>query len=202
MRWLKAAIARLRTTLSLGTATPISSVGPVPPEPTTSTGSKPTAPGTSPQLPHPHQHQHVSLPASVSSEAVPPTTAASNSGKKTPRAATTKRSKAAGTKPATPAPRIRQPAKSAQKASRAAVQPTPLEPSPAPDKVHVPTLTEYLSGGSGKPKVAAPRTRQPAKPAAKLERKPVKRATSAKNRTSGKASARTRTASPSGASGT
>ena len=170
--------------------------GPVCPEPTTPTGNPCSAETTSPQF------QPANPPASVSSEAAPPTTVGSSSGKKTRSAATATPSKAAGTKPATPARPTRQRAKPAPKAKPVAAQPTPLEPLPASGKAPVPTLTEYLSGGSGKPKAAAPPTRQRAKPAQKPKSKPAKRATSAKKTTSGKASARTRTARPSGASGT
>jgi hypothetical protein len=88
------------------------------------------------------------------------------------------------------------------KAKQEAAQSIPLEPSPAADKVHVPTLTEYLSGVSGKPKPTARPTRQPAKPAAKPKSKPAKRATSAKKTTRVKVSAPTRTVKQSGASGT
>ena len=96
----------------------------------------------------------------------------------------------------------RQRAKSAAKAKPVAAPLTAQEPLPAFDKVHVPTLTEYLSGVSGKPKAAAPRTRQPAKPALKQKPKAAKQASSGKKATRAKASAPTRTASRSGASGT
>ena len=151
MRWLKAAIARLRQTLSLVTATPTPTAGPVHPEPMPSLGSKPTALGT------PHQPQ---------------------------------------------SSRPRLPAKPVPKVSRIVALPIPLGLLSASAKAPAPTPTDSQSGESGKPKATAPRTRQPAKPAAKAKPKAAKPGSSGKKTTRAKASAPTRTAKRSGVSGT
>jgi hypothetical protein len=196
MRWLKAVIARLRPTRSPATATPTPSAGHAPPEPMPSTGSKPTALATS------HQHLPASLPASASSEAVQPTTAASSSGKKTRRAATTKQSRAVGTKPATPARPTRQRAKPAAKASKAVALPIPPALLSASAKALALIPTANQSGVNGKPKAAVPQTHPPAKSAQRPKQKPAKRGSSGKKTSAAKALVRTPTDNPSGVNGT
>ena len=203
MRWLKAAIARLRQTLSLGTATPTSSAGPVHPEPTPSLGSKPTVPATSlqpqsnrprlPAKPAPRVSRVVALPIPLG---LLPTY------DKAPAQTPTGNQSGDLGKPKAAASLIPQPAKPVRKAKQVVAQSTPLGLLPAADKALAPTPTGNQSGDLGKPKATAPRTRQPAKPAAKPKQKPAKRASSGKKTTRAKASAPTPTAKRSGASGT
>jgi hypothetical protein len=151
MRWLKAAIARLRRTLSPATVTPTSSAGLARPEPTPSLGSKPTVPAMSLQ-------PQSNLP--------------------------------------------RQPVKPAPRVSKVPALPIPQGLLPESDKAPALTPTDSPSGASGKPKAIAPRTRQPAKPAAKAKPKAAKPGSSGKKTTRAKASAPTRTAKRSGVNGT
>jgi hypothetical protein len=144
MLWL--VIARLRQWLHqmVGTtASPTQSVGPVCPEHTTPTG-KPCSVGTMCPL-----HQPASQVASQSSEAVQPTSAELNSGSETQPVSATKKSKAAGTKSATPAPRTRQPAKSAAKPKQKPAKQGSSGKKTTPAKASAQTRTVKRSGASG-----------------------------------------------------
>jgi hypothetical protein len=196
-------IAHLRNLLprmGVNTASPTLSVGPVCPEPTTQTGKAFFA-GTTSRQPR-RQRQPVNRPALQNKEVVPLIKAGLNSGKKTQLATTGKKSKEIGKKSVTIAAQTRQPVSQAPKAKREPALQTPRARSQAPVKAPAPTPTDSPSGENGKHKADAPRTRQPAKPAAKPKQKPAKRASSGKKTTRAKASAPTRTAKRSGASGT
>ena len=188
-------LGRLRRMVG-SSASPTLTAGPVCPEPTTPTGNPCSVETTCP-LPQP-----ASPPPSPSNEAAQSTSAEPSSGSETPSVQPDKKSKVAGTKQATPARQTRRAASRVAKAKRVAAQSTPLEPLSVSDKAPVPTPTDSLSGESGKPKAVVPPTRQPAKSAAKPKPKAAKRASSGKKASRAKASAPTRTAKPSGASGT
>jgi hypothetical protein len=200
MRWLKAVIALLKPTQSRVTVTPTLSVGLVPPEPMTLTGNKHIAQDMSRQPRR--QRQPANRPASQNKEVAPSIKAVLNSGKKTPLATTGKKSKEAGKKSVTIAAQTRPLASQAPKAKREPALQTPRAQSQAPAKAPALTPTGNQSGGNGKPKATAPRTRPPAKQAQKPKQKVAKADTSGKKTTPAKASAPTRMVRPSGANGT
>ena len=96
-----------------------------------------------------HQCQPVSPQVSQSNEPVQPTSVEANSGSETLPVRQAKKSKVAGTKQATPAPRTRQPAKSVAKPKQKAVKQASSGKKTTRAKASVQTRTVKRSGASG-----------------------------------------------------
>jgi hypothetical protein len=135
-------LGRLRQMVG-SSAQPTLTVGPVCPVLTTPTGSPCSAATMC------HQCQPASHPPLPSSEAVQPTSVEANSGSETPPVRQAKKSKAVGTKQATPAPRTRQPAKSAAKPKPKAVNQASSGKKTTRAKASAQTRTVKRSGASG-----------------------------------------------------
>lgn len=143
MSLLKGVIARISATLSRVTATPTQPAGPVPPEPTTPLGSKPTAL---------HTHLHLQLAAtqpSLSSGLARSIILERKRGSGKTTASEGQPPTADGSKSQTPASRSHRPAKPVAKPAKNLAAKTKTAAKHTPAKAPAKTHTVSRSGGSG-----------------------------------------------------
>lgn len=138
MPWLKAAIARIKEILQLATATPTQPAGRVRPEPTTPTGSKPTAQA----IPHPHPYALTVL--NPSSGHAPSTTRARKRGSVKTTASEGQPQTAAGSKYQRLARPSQQLVEPAVKPAKKPAGKTKTAAKRTPGKAHVQTRTASL----------------------------------------------------------